>query len=130
MLGKCGERVDGRTGGQADKWTSGRVDGRTSGQVDKRTSGRADGRTGGQADKRTGGRVDGRTGGRVDSGVQEESQFIIIFFPRGVMIDSGWNWTPVMGSVLWDRAMMVPSGVIARVSRQVGRVSGFTAHEW
>ena len=44
--------------------------------------------------------------------------------PTGVMMDSGWNWTPSTGCSLWRRPMTKPLSVHAVTSRQSGTVSG------
>ena len=47
-----------------------------------------------------------------------------IFFPSSVKIDSGWNWTPQMGCVLWRMPMISPSGLVSAV---ISRVSGMVS---
>ena len=48
--------------------------------------------------------------------------------PTGVSTDSGWNWTPSIGSSGWRTAMTSPSAAVAEISSTSGiRVA---ASEW
>ena len=48
--------------------------------------------------------------------------------PSGVSTDSGWNWTPSIGSARWRTPITSPSGVRAVISSSSGTVSA--ASEW
>ena len=48
--------------------------------------------------------------------------------PSGVSTDSGWNWTPSIGSSRWRTPITSPSGVRAVTSSSSGTVSA--ASEW
>ena len=50
--------------------------------------------------------------------------------PSGVSTDSGWNWMPWTSIVRWRRPMMQPSLLTAVISRQAGKFSRLTTHEW
>lgn len=45
-------------------------------------------------------------------------------------IDSGWNCTPRMSYSRCLSAMISPSGLVASISRQAGKPSVLTTHEW
>ena len=51
-------------------------------------------------------------------------------FPDWVSIDSGWNCTP--STFIWRcrRPIIRPSGEVAEISRQAGRLSRSTISEW
>src|SRR5439155_22681131 len=51
--------------------------------------------------------------------------------PSGVSTDSGWNWTPSIGSDTWRRPITTPSdGLVAVIWRSAGIVEGSTHREW
>src|SRR6476661_982856 len=51
--------------------------------------------------------------------------------PSDVRTDSGWNWTPCSGQVLWRRPMMMPSPRLrAETSSTSGRPCSSTISEW
>ncbi len=50
--------------------------------------------------------------------------------PSGVSTDSGWNCMPWTSYSRWRRAMICLSGLVAVTSRQAGRPSPDTTHEW
>ena len=51
--------------------------------------------------------------------------------PSGVRTDSGWNWTPSIGSDRWRRPMTTPSsGLVAVTYSSAGRVAASTHSEW
>src|SRR5439155_1113224 len=51
--------------------------------------------------------------------------------PSGVRTDSGWNWTPSIGSDSWRRPMITPSsGLVAVMRSSDGSVAGSTHSEW
>jgi hypothetical protein len=51
-------------------------------------------------------------------------------WPLVLRTDSGWNWTPSIGSVRCRTPMMTPSGVRAVTVSADGTVAGSSAREW
>ena len=57
-------------------------------------------------------------------------KFSTIFNPYSDKIDSGWNWTPEIGSVLWSKAITISFSDNAVITKSFGKLKGFAAQEW
>ena len=57
-------------------------------------------------------------------------KFLTIFSPTSVNIDSGWNWTALIGKLLWRIPIISPNSSSAVISRWLGKLSLNAIQEW